>query len=293
MNRIGIHIATCADFVSERKATLERLLEQLRTQTSCVTVHRSPQREHASVWATRMYRVAAAEDARGAVFLNDDVEVPSAFVEACDAFLNLPTSRIVSLAVVHPISRSIGEAGHRWLSTYHVTGPGYLFRRGVAKEVLAFYAESPKEWTSSVNEDNVLIQYLFRHRDPAWSCVPGLVLHDTSVASTLGYDTHPGRICPVAWTDPLFKDSPLSEPHFWRPTSEVPFIETHWTDHRALVTQEVANDLGVGADTCWHCGLEPWVQGSEKTGARIGAKCMYAGIGMMFNRALGVRTKDG
>ena len=51
--KIAVHIAH-AEFLPERKATLDRLLGQLSDQKVKPIVHRSATRDHASTWATRM-----------------------------------------------------------------------------------------------------------------------------------------------------------------------------------------------------------------------------------------------
>jgi hypothetical protein len=281
---IAVHVAHAA-FLPERKDTLARLMAQLEPQGARVTVHRSEQREPACVWALRLYKAAAAEDAPGAIYLNDDVEVAPSLIAACEAFLDLPTSRIVSLAVVHPMCRSLSESGQRWLSTYHVTGPGYMTRRGVPKQIVRYYGEMPKAWTTKVNEDNVLISFLFRHREPAWSCIPGLVIHDATVPSSYGYDNHPGRICPVPWTDPAFADLQLGDPATWASAVEPAFLETHWTDERTLLSQEISNDLGIAPEMCWFCGKVPFQLGSQETGARVCLQCHFNLLANVYSNA--------
>jgi len=143
--RISIHIAH-AEWMPERKDTLARLMAQLEPQGVRPHVHRSQNREHSSVWATRMYKAAAAGRCEADVFLNDDVEVSPHLVAAVRAQLQAPTSRIVSLHTVHPVARSLAESGLRWMRTYHVTGPAYYFRRGTAQQALDYLASAEPDF---------------------------------------------------------------------------------------------------------------------------------------------------
>lgn len=287
--RISIHIAHAA-WLPERKATLERLLAQLEPQGIVPFVYRSEEREHSSVWATRMYSTAAPGKCDADIFLNDDIEVSGQLVAAVRAQFQSETSRIVSLHTVHPIARSLAEAGERWMSTYHVTGPAYWFRRGVAAQVMRYYGECPKAWTSKANEDNVLISFMFRHREPVWNSLPGLVQHDTGVPSSLGYENHPNRTCCVPWNDKaLYQSLPphaLVDPEWWHPRADVPFLDTHWTQTKTLISQEVCNDLGVPPEFCWWCLARPAAFGSPKSGARLCAKCLHDTMGGVINTAM-------
>jgi hypothetical protein len=286
--RVSVHVAHAA-FLPERQATLKRLLKQLKPQGVRPVVHRSEIREHSSVWATRVYEACAAENAEAAIVLNDDVEVSPRLIMAVEDLLELKTSRMVSLHAVHPMCRSLAEAGLTAFATYHLTGPGYVLRRGVARELLAYYAALPKAWKAKVNEDNVAIQYAFRLREPIWNTIPALVLHDASVPSSLGYEKHPQRVTPVAWTDPLF--GPDRRRSVLRVSGEeqVPFLETHWTKHATLLATEIAISLGVDTTVCWFCLERPGNFASDKSGTRICGRCVHNIVGHTINQS----TKEG
>ena len=283
--KIAVHIAH-AEFLPERKATLDRLLGQLADQKCKPIVHRSEAREHASTWACRMYQANAAAGDPPAIYLNDDVEVAPALLGAADAILGVETSRIVSLHAVHPMALSLAEAGQRWMRTYHVTGPAYLHRKGVGKQVLAYYAETPRSWNTKVNEDNVQIQLLYRHREPAWNIIPALAVHDTTVPSSLGYDNHPGRVTPVPWRDPMFSDLDLHTGWDVPPGTEVPYLETHWTRTQVLLAEEIAVNLGIPPEVCWWCCARPAFMASDKNGAKLCGKCAHDIAGHAINRAM-------
>ena len=284
MSRITIHVAH-SQWAPERKATLERLMSQLEPQKARVTVHRSVQREHASVWATRMYAAAVAEDAEVTLFLNDDVEVSPDLVAAIDAQTAQSTSEIVSLHATHPIAPSLAEAGQRWFSTWHVTGPAYYFRRGTAKRALAYYKAAPKAWSGTFHEDNILINYCWRRMDPIWNSLPSLVTHDTTVPSSLGFDKHPGRCTEVQWSKPEFAGLDITKPDFWKSVGEVPFLDTSWTTTPTLMTTEIANMLGCGPEMCWFCLKVPFALGSVESGARICLQCHFNLLANVYKNA--------
>jgi len=283
--RITLHVAH-AKFLPERAETLARLLGQLEAQGLRAVVHESVKREHASVWATRIYKAIAAEDPEMACILNDDVDVSPHLAAAMHAWVRMPTSRILSLHTVHPMARSLAEAGQRWLSTYHVTGPGYIFRKGVARQVLEYYARAPRQCVTAWNEDNILIQFMYKLREPVWNCIPALVVHDVTVPSSLGYENHPQRTASVPWTDALFKDANFSWTDQWNPGDKpVPYLETHWTPTSTLDTNEVAFTLGIDPMQCYWCLERLALFGSEKSGARICPKCIHEILGSLINAA--------
>ena len=289
--RVTVHIAHAA-FLPERAATLDRLYSQLAPQMGKrkAVVHRSEEREHASVWARRVYAAVAAENADAAIVLNDDVEISDELVAAATVMLEQPTSRIISLHCVHPMARSLAESGQKWLRTYHVSGPAYIMRKGAAAEAQRYYDETPQRWNGAVNEDTVLIQMMFRHREPVWNSLPALVTHDTAVPSSLGYDNHAGRATAVAWHDrelwPESATRDLSSPEFWRPEGEIPFLPTHWTPDETLLSHEIANDLGIGPTICWWCRKVPAAFGSPQSGARMCHVCLHATVGGVINAAM-------
>jgi len=285
--RVTVHIPTASAWLPERVATLDRLLAQLEKQDCRPVVHRSMRREHASVWAVRVYEAVAAEDPDCAIILNDDVQVAPDLIAAIHAVLQNPRhrlSRFLSLHAVHPMSRSLAEAGQRYFSTFHVTGPAYCHLRGTSREILAYYKEAPKAWTSKLHEDNVQIQLAFRHREPVLNLIPALVVHDESVPSSLGFDSHPNRVTKVPWTDPLFEGVDLTKG--WEVPAQVPFMETHWTQTQTLLSQEISNDLGVAPEACWHCLERPAFFGSEKSGARMCGKCLSDAVNGCINEAM-------
>ena len=286
--RIAVHIAHAA-FLPERGASLARLIGQLRPQGVRPVVHRSETTEHASIWARRIYEAAAAENADGTIVLNDDVEVSPHLIEAVEGILDDKTSRMVSLHAVHPMCRSLAEAGRAWFATYHLTGPGYLLRRGAARELRDYYAAAPARWTSNVNEDNVAIQLAFRHREPIWNTIPALVLHDESLPSTLGYEKHPMRVTPVPWMDPLFDPKEIRDPRRWLVTDPVPFLETHWTKRETLLATEIAVSLGIDPSRCWWCLERQASFGAERSGARMCGRCVQDIVGHTINAS----SKDG
>lgn len=297
-DRVTVHVAHAA-WLPERAQTLERLLDELAPQLGKrkAVVHRSEQREHSSVWATRVYAACEAERSRAQVVLNDDVKVSPDLLAAVEAMCEQPTSRFISLHTVHPMARSLAESGQRWLRAYHVTGPAYLLREGAAGEALQYYAETPKAWNTRVQEDNVLSQLAYRHREPVWQSIPALVTHDTSVPSSLGTAEHAGRMTQVAWDDAdLWGDQPkgwLRDAAGWRTQAEsIPVLPTQWGPVEALARQEACNALGIAPEICFWCAEKPAVFGSPKTGARICHQCFHATFTGVLNAALKVAQQN-
>lgn len=193
----------------------------LRDVVHGVTVHPSETREHASVWAKRLW-VAAAEDehATHTAFLNDDVRTCPRWSDALEALTWAVPDEVISLATITAHSRS------PWTRSYWLTGPGYLLPRARLPDLLAF-AEEWKDFFSRVNEDQLIMQWCWARQCPVWHCVPALVKHDASVPSTLGYDGHPNRVTRVAWD--TMPDVDIASVEYWRQGIEAPaLVECPW-----------------------------------------------------------------
>lgn len=271
--RLVVGIAN-ATWDPRRKPALERLVEQLRAQGIEPHVSESHERETAYVWALRLWRWAAAQDA-DAILLNDDVEVCPVLLQAVDAILDVPTSGLVSLHITNPSARGVAHAGDRWLRTYHLTGPAYLVRRGTAPSLVRWWTETkPQEFVRTINEDNAAIYHAFRLREPIWNAIPALVTHDVTIPSTLNYEDHPQRRTPVPWSDPLFSRHDLTKG--WEPKGkDAPaFVETSWMHTSALKTTEISLTLGLDPITCMFCGKRPMSFGSAITGIRMCFHCL-------------------
>jgi hypothetical protein len=204
MKKIVIGIAHAA-WLPERKGTLHRLLRQLaecsslmHTRELNVHVSVSNEREHASVWARRLWAWAAEHDAH-AVLLNDDVEVCPDFVDVVRHMIEAKPDHVLSLHASPPASHPIEDT---WFRSYWLTGPGYVLPPGVARWLLEWSETIPKAMLESINEDNLAIHWAWEQQRPMYCSVPAIVKHDTSVKSSLGYDDHPLRVASLLWDDP-------------------------------------------------------------------------------------------
>ncbi|MBA0085952.1 MAG: hypothetical protein HRJ53_13215, partial [Acidobacteria bacterium Pan2503] len=216
-----------ASFLPERKASLERVIKQLGgSENPLICVSYSETREHARIWARRLWEWAATRQEDFVVLLNDDVDLCPDFLQVCRAMLSHMEGEIVSLHSQLPAARSIFAAGGRWLRSYWCSGPGYALPRGVAKRLLEWMDHTPSTLLDAYNEDGYVNMFAWGTRRPIWHCLPALVQHDTRVPSTLGYDGHPMRRAEIDWTS--FEVRHLHSSNGWRLDESAPFVECPW-----------------------------------------------------------------
>jgi hypothetical protein len=99
----------------------------------------------------------------------------------------------------------------------------------MAETLLDYWSKLPWQWASTVNEDNVAIQWAYENNKPIYQTIPALVRHDTSVNSTLGYDHHDYRRPSVPWTD-----EPVTDPSYWQPRGMPPLVKNPWATEAQL-----------------------------------------------------------
>lgn len=216
-----------AGWMPDRTRTLTRLLNTLRVghHDADIKIFTSKRREHASIWATRIWEWVAEQNEHVAV-LNDDVFVIADFSETCDAIVKAVPDEIISLHTQAPGVVQVALDGWHWARCYWLTGPGYILSPQDAEGILAYAAELPWEFRSRVNEDNVAIHYAYDRQRPIYQTIPACVHHDTTTASSLGYDNHLFRVPSVPWTECLAEK--FTDPGYWRLTDEPPFVENPW-----------------------------------------------------------------
>lgn len=214
-------VITNAGWAPERKATTERLLGQLSGVNTAVLV--SERREHASIWARRMWEWAARQEDH-VVCLNDDVLVHPDFVSACRAIIQAVPHEIVSLHTQAPQATELGHRGFHWARCYWLTGPAYILPPGAARALLDYAL--PWHFISRVNEDNVAIHWAWDKQRPIWNTIPALAHHDVKTPSTLGYDNHPFRTPSVPFD--MFPDADVKSVAYWKTTSDPPWIANPW-----------------------------------------------------------------
>jgi hypothetical protein len=264
-----IFLAASAGWLPERRKTLARLRAQVE-RTDRLVVLESPRREHASVWATRLWEEAARHD-EPAVCLNDDVILHPRFQEIVRAMVEAVPGEVLSLHTNMPGAVKVARDGHHWGRTYWLSGPAYCLPPGVARSLLDF----PVPWTlrSSINEDNLAIHWMWDRQRPAWCAIPAPVTHDIAVPSLLGYDLHPNRVPTVPWEN--FPLARMEDPGYWRATSDPPHVENPWMS--AAKMQHVRRVLVAGARVCSICCTEEGVFG-RPNGHAICPACVFDAV---------------
>jgi len=219
MKRPIVVIAHAA-FDPDRAAPLARLVAQLEAQGVSPVIFKSEVREHARIWAMRVWRNVAAlgspdapDDAQSTpvVILNDDVEVPDEFVEAICEVVRVARAHAdaygqrsvapISLHVQHPAARELGQRGEAFARSYSYTGPGVVLTPALARSLVEWADAHPDAWRTQ-NEDGVANAWAWDRQIPFLTTIPALVKHDTRVPSTLGYDGHAMRTSSVPYDDP-------------------------------------------------------------------------------------------
>jgi hypothetical protein len=266
---VNIAIAHAA-FLPERARTLDRLLTQLGAP---VAVLRSERREHASVWARRLWEFAG-DDA--IVCLNDDVEVCPDFRDVVESMVRAVPDQVIALHTTSPAAPSLVAAGERWLRSYWLTGPGYILPASAARRLLAWIDASPRQLAASVNEDNLIMHWAWHEQRPIWHCLPALVKHDTGVPSSLGYDLHPGRVTNVPWSN-----HPI--PADWTPAQKPVLVECPWMTRERLRETEMA--LTAEPQVCCFCFGAMGVAASP-TGACVCAQCIVKIVAALAGKAM-------
>lgn len=263
-----------AAWAEGRRESLSRLLDQVpRAEVVTSTV-----REHASIWAPRLWRRAfeMCKPYEWATFLNDDVTLTGDVGEClatvggeCDA---------VSLATIQPEAPAAFVAGKRWLASYCATGPGYSIRASALPSLLEFHGKTlTNGMRARMNEDEVLSHWAWANQKPFWQCIPALVKHDVAVPSTLGYDNHPGRVATVLdeikpWPD-MSGEMPDYVPHCWMGEGRMRAVR------RACVNGWDFDDV------CVFCATRPVLIQSPTTGAGICGQCLADGVGHILTNA--------
>ena len=273
---ISYRVATCG-FIPERVEFVKKMQEGFDAPLKLSV---SETKEHASVWAKRLWTACAEEDLGENppdwhVLLNDDVDLASP--KAFEAALTHAKSGIVSFH-----TSCTNKITDKWVSCYWATGPGYALRRGVAQQLLQFLEFLPDEVKLHENEDVVMILYQWSHQEPIWSTIPALVRHRTELPSVLGYDNHPLRVTPVPFTMPMYSAKRYEHPDFWKQEGAPPFIENPWFNSVSLtsrwhgIKEMQARKLAGDPEPimCAFCLQRPLTYKSEKTSVGLCKRCL-------------------
>lgn len=193
-----------AEWSPGRLESYQRLLGELAGQglLPFAFSQRSLVKEHANVWAVRLWKQALAMTRGDAfLFLNDDVTVHPELWKHVPALQELLPEDVVSLHGNFAALAGVAAQGQRLARCVWPTGPAYLVPRAVLAGLVAWVESLPPGWfAGEVNEDGVIASYLVHTKRPAYVTIPALVRHDVSVPSTLGYDHHLGRRSPIDWS---------------------------------------------------------------------------------------------
>ena len=250
-----------------RDAGCARIIRQLEDVPYILT---SKRREHASVWAVRLWEFVAEQAAtEPVVCLNDDVTLHPQFEAIVEAMLEAQPRRVLSLLTNNPHAPALRAAGHHWLACYWLTGPAYVLWPEHAASLLDWFAKAPSSLTRNTNEDNWAIHWAWDRQEPIWACIPGIVEHDTAIPSTLGYDNHPNRTSHVPWSD---ADVGMLDPAYWEQAEPPPWAPNPWMDVRAM--QTIRGWVRGGVKVCEMCCAESACSGSATS--QIGLRCLRA-----------------
>lgn len=179
----------------ERRAAAAK---RLATAIGGAAIVESREKEHANVWARRVWSWGNSIDAT--LFLNDDVIPHPDLLRHVEQLVTLLPGEVISLHCQFDAVRTHALAGKRLARCYWPSGPAYVLQGNDPADLLSFVASLPPGFFAGpMNEDGIIANWLWRRQRPAYCTIPALVRHDTSIPSTLGYDLHPGRKSPVDW----------------------------------------------------------------------------------------------
>lgn len=249
-----------------RKASLERLLEQLSPHNVAWIPSRGP--EHAAIWSRRLWERAASYGDR-VCLLNDDAVLAPDFAGRIARAVAAVPDEPISLHASNP--RVAGVAG-AWARCYHYSGPAVILPPGAAESLLSFVYTLPWSMLSRMNEDNVANAWAWDRQRPFWYLLPSPVTHDTAVPSTLGYDEHPFRT-PVL--GPELPERDVTD-------TRAPFVELDWGLATDLAYRRKV--IRAGRQLCAFCVHREGVVGNKLTMACL--PCL-AELGNTVRRAGG------
>jgi len=253
-------IAHCG-WLPDRLRSLLRLEAQLDGDR--VEVFESLGREHASIWARRIYE-SAAEGGDHVCILNDDVILHESFREICEAIVTAVPDEPISLHNSLPGSVDVGKWGFPWARAYRYTGPAVILPPGAARSLLDYTYALPWSYISRTNEDNIAGLWAWDRQRPFWCAIPAPVTHDVGIPSSLGYDDHPNRVPTVPWEN--FPDARLTDPNYWRcpDGTPPPLVQNPWAPTSLLAYMRRV--FRAGRQICAVCTVKEAEVGSKDIG---------------------------
>lgn len=241
-----------------RSASVGKMLGQLSGADVEVVVSERP--EHARVWAQRLW-ARCAEYGGDSICLNDDVILHPDFARICKAICEAMPDEIVSMHTNIPAAVAAAAAGHHLTRCYWLTGPCYRLTQAHASDLVDFWSELPWSYASRVNEDVVGILWAWSEQRPIYATIPSPCLHDTLIASSLGYDGHDNRCPTVGWWTHTPPGADLTSPDYWRPTGNEPTVENPWMPATKMET--IRRCIREGIHLCSMCIARPGLTGGN------------------------------
>jgi hypothetical protein len=254
--KIDVMIAH-ASFDERRRAPMVRLAESFGDVKPLTLA--STAREHARVWAVRLWREVQRSMADVVLCLNDDVTVHPEILAHCETLATLLPDDLISLHCTYPKMKIAADHGQRLARCYWISGPAYLMRPTQARDLLAWLETVPPHWfDGQVNEDGAMASWLWSKQRPAYASIPALVRHDTTIPSTLdGYDAHPMRTSMVDWAD--YPAGGWTQQH----VIDAPYIPIPWM--RDVDMQQLGDSLRAVIPLCGMCMTLPsWIKNSVR-----------------------------
>ena len=274
-------IATAAEWLPDRERTLTALLSQIPA-SSRVRTFRSPFREHARLWCDKLWAWASEGD-EDTVCLNDDAILCSDFPAVCEAMVEAVPDRILSLHTQPVEALALASNGARWARCYWLSGVAYLLPAAEARRLHAFWGALPWSFASEINEDVAGIMACWDAQKPCWMPIPSPVKHDTSTASSLGYDHHAMRSTCVGWED--FPGVDMTNPAYWRVDEPPPLLDNHWMPVEKL--DYMRRVLKSGSPICAMCLTLEGVVSTRRDGPTVCLRCLEACHGAVEKRRAG------
>lgn len=271
---------THCGWAPDRKATLGRMLDQLRPAKPMVFVSHVP--EHAATWATRLWEWCADHDGDGVLCLNDDLELAPNLLKILAAMTAAVPDEVLSLHTNFPDAAEISTRGLAWGRVYGLTGPAYFLPPGAARSILNWQA--PWSFLSQINEDERAIHWAYDRQRPMYCAIPAPVTHLTSVPSSLGYDHHAHRTPTVPWTD-YADPGELEDVGYWTVSETPPLIRNHWMPAEKL--DYMRRVLKSGSPICAMCLTLEGVVSTRRDGPTVCLRCLEACHGAVEKRRSG------
>lgn len=240
MTTIALAIPTCADWVPERAASLERLRGELGvnpwgapiTYDAAHVIAYGEFRDRApnKVWSEQLWQWGYETGADYLLQLQDDVQASPRFWPQLRAMLEAVPDQVIGLEAAHPRGRQMAKAGVRWYTTADMLiGVGYVLPRAHLRQLLWWRAHQLiAGW--SLDEDMLIALYCMTGGYRIWHPIPTIIDHDTSLASNYGHENHVCRRPSVTWKDvPAVTDwTPRAVPHLGRFYAHTPAMAMRW-----------------------------------------------------------------